>query len=78
MERVTNIVNLPTPAPKIDEDGIAMLERWIELLKSGEVTAIAICGISPTGSSTSYSGAPSEMLGPVVMLQHRITLAMYS
>lgn len=73
-----NIVNLPQPSPKVDEDGIALLERWIEMLKSGEITAVAICGISEDGNSTSYSGAPHDMIAAVVMLQHRITLAMYA
>lgn len=76
-ERLSLVSTLPPAQPKIDEDGIVMLERWIEMLKSGEITAVAICGHSPDGNSTSYSGAPHDMIGPVMMLQHRITLAMY-
>lgn len=78
-ERLSLVSTLPIPAPrpKIDTEGIAMLEKWIALLRSGEMAAVAIAGISEAGTSTSYSGAPHDMIGAVVMLQHRITLAMY-
>lgn len=77
-ERLSLVSVLPAPAPKIDEDGIAMLEKWLERLRAGSMANIAIAASLPDGSTaTSYSGSPQDLIGAVVVLQYRMTLAMY-
>jgi hypothetical protein len=81
MDVVMNLLTFPTPAPKsveINEDAIAMLEVWLERLRSGETTSVAVAGITSEGyTSTSFAGTPQELLAAVDMLHHRMIVTMY-
>lgn len=65
----------------MNEELIKLLEKTLERVRNGEVTAIAMAMVSPdlsTGSAWEL-GASSfgEVIGAVTMLQSRMVLAAY-
>lgn len=76
MDERMKLLTFPSPQPKPDSEAIEMLETWLQRIRSGEVIAVAIAGVTNENLITSsYYGLPSEVAGAVSLLQYRINQA---
>jgi len=68
-------IRLVTRAQQHNEDTVAILEDFLRMAKSGEIIAVAVVGLEPSGASQSQSSATDKivtLIGAVSRLLHRM------
>jgi len=72
---MSNVVELLTRTKVVNESAIELLEHWLDMVRSGKITTVAIAGLTDESSSiTQWSEIDhvQALLGALTILEARV------